>query len=239
MSILPSYQSQNECLQAAGTGKRPMRVTWQQPGSNNRPTATLDEHSIWGTNRAMAVRCLQGCKRPVYRSGAEAAGRNAQTSRSQSNKLQASLLHHCKVSPVDPWHGPPSRPCPVCSSVQQCLMWYQRASLSVRGFYNHSWSGARKSSCLWVNYFEASKRRLVLKSSITYLWWTAYKSPAGNGEEWAGVPVEHLKEFAYTSQMKWFPSCGNSKNKGNVGVKLMHSNTRCVMLYLWSATNKM
>lgn len=192
--------------------------------SKNRPTA-LQHHSVWGRSRAMALRCLQGCKRTVYQSSVEAAVNNTlSSSEPKPRNLQDSLLHRCRASPMDPWHVHPGDApagrvlsAPECNSVWCAIRWTKMAASLVRaggrgGGYNHSWSGAKKSSCLWVNYFETSKRRLVLKSSITYLWWTAYKSPAGNGEEWAAVPAEHLQEFAYTSQMKWCSSCCNSKN---------------------------
>lgn len=91
-------------------------------------------------------------------------------------------------------------------------------------FLNLSWSGAKKGSWLGVNYLETSRQGwwggwgggvwgLVLKSSITLPWWTAYKSQSGNGRGWVrrGWIVEHHEEFAYTSQMKWHSSCRNIK----------------------------
>lgn len=94
--------------------------------------------------------------------------------------------------------------------------------LIIYSFLNLSWSGAKKGSRLGVNYLETSRQRgrrvggggcLVLKSSITLPWWTAYKRQSGNGRGWVGRgwQEEHHEEFAYTSQMKWHSSCRNIK----------------------------
>lgn len=163
------------------------------------------------------VQRLQGCKRTVCQS---AAVNNARSSGAKPTDRRRVCCITANASPVDPWHVPPPGDVPAarvpsapeCNSVWCDISWAKMVASSFpAGFYNHSWSGAKKGSCLWVNYFETSRQRLVLKSSITYLRWTAYKGQAGNGQGWAGVPVEHLEEFAYTSQMNRCSSCCNGK----------------------------
>lgn len=170
----------------------------------------------------IAVQRLQGCKRTVCQS---AAVNNAPVLRSQADRPQESLLHHCEsvtggsLACAPPGDVPAARvpSAPECNSVWCDISWAKMVASSFpAGFYNHSWSGAKKGSCLWVNYFETSRQRLVLKSSITYLRWTAYKGQAGNGQGWAGFPVEHLEEFAYTSRMNRCSSCCNGKNTNHI-----------------------
>lgn len=115
----------------------------------------------------------------------------------------------------------------------------------IYSFLNLSWSGAKKGSWLGVNYLETSRQGgvggLVLKSSITLPWWTAYKSQSGNGRGWVGRGwiVEHHEEFAYTSQMKWHSSCRNIKMIQVILKRVWKQQMRSLWSNLWlSVSNK-